>query len=273
MVPARRGTRSHRLGTVGSVRLLFASPAATGAVGEPSDVDPGELYAAAERPTPAGRPWVVVNMVTSIDGATAVDGVSGPLGGPADARVFSAVRAVADVILAGRRTVAAERYRPPRTPERLQAMREGRGQAPRPRVAILSASLHLDPTDALFADAAEPPIVLTVAGADPDRGVALAAVAEVVEVGTGRVDLVSALAALAERGARVVLSEGGPALNSQLVEADVVDEVCLTLSPALAGGSSPRLAAGVGAGSLDRCRLASVLEEDGFLFLRYLRVR
>ncbi len=261
------------------MRLLLPDPSDPGAPGpdaaglDPADVDPAVVYAAAARLPPPARPWVVVNMVASIDGATAVDGVSGPLGGPADARVFSAVRAIADVILAGRRTVAAERYRPPRTPEHLQEERVGRGQARRPRVAIVSASLRLDPTDALFTEAEEAPVVLTVAHADPERRAALEPVAEVVEAGADRVEPDAALAALAQRGARVVLSEGGPALNGQLVEADLVDEVCLTVSPALAGGDSTRLAAGLGAGTLRPCRLASALEEDGFLFLRYLRER
>ena len=55
-------------------------------------------------------------MVATVDGATAVDGRSGGLGGPADKGVFGAIRAVADVILVGAGTVRAERYGSPRTP-------------------------------------------------------------------------------------------------------------------------------------------------------------
>ena len=84
-------------------------------------------------------------MVASVDGATAIDGVSGGLGGPADKQVFSAIRGVADVILAGAGTVRAERYGPPRTPPSIQAARRARGQAAKPRLAVVSRSLDLDP--------------------------------------------------------------------------------------------------------------------------------
>jgi RibD C-terminal domain len=66
-----------------------------------TEVDPVALYTADVRARINDRPWVVVNMITSIDGATAVDGRSGGLGGPADKAVFRALREVPDVILVG----------------------------------------------------------------------------------------------------------------------------------------------------------------------------
>jgi hypothetical protein len=67
------------------------------------------LYAADDRPRPDGRPWVVVGMITSADGAATVEGTSGDLGNPTDRRVLRAVRGVADTILVGASTVRAER--------------------------------------------------------------------------------------------------------------------------------------------------------------------
>ena len=56
---------------------------------EPADeVDLAGLYADVERRRPPDRPWVLVNMVATADGATAVDGRSGPLGGAPDRQVF-----------------------------------------------------------------------------------------------------------------------------------------------------------------------------------------
>lgn len=230
------------------------------------DVDPAAVYAADARPAPAGRPWVLVSMVSSVDGATAVGGVSGPLGGPADHRVFAAIRQVADVILVGASTVRAERYGP--------ATR--RGDRPPPRIAVVTASGDLDPGLRLFAAAdpsLAPPLVLTCEACPPGRREALDAVAEVVVAGAGRVDLAVAVGALGERGARVVLAEGGPALNGQLLAAGLVDEWCASYAPVLVGGGSSRPARGPDATVAPLAmRLDRLLVEDGVCFARYVRL-
>jgi riboflavin-specific deaminase-like protein len=234
------------------------------------DVAVDRAYAEVDRPAPAGRPWVLVNMVATTDGGTAVDGRSGPLGGAPDRRVFPTIRAVADVVLAAAGTVRAESYGPPRTPEDLRAQRVARGQAEVPRLAIVTSSLDLDPTWELFTAAASPPFVVTTTDAPADRRAALEPVAELITAGEGRVDLPRALAQLADTGARVVVAEGGPSLNGQLLAAGLVDELCLTLAPLAIGGVSARIAHGPELAPVELA-LAHVLEEDGVLFLRYLR--
>ena len=57
-----------------------------------------------------GAPWLFTNMVASMDGAAAVDGLSGPLGDPDDLAMFRSLRASADAIIVGAGTVNAERY-------------------------------------------------------------------------------------------------------------------------------------------------------------------
>lgn len=239
-----------------------------------ADVDPERLYAHDARPARAGRPWLVVNMISSIDGATALSGRSGQLGGPADRRIFRALRAVADVILVAGGTLRAEGYGPPRLPEEIQRRRVEHGQEAQPRIAVVSASLRLDRSSALFTESDPPPLVVTAPGADRARRVELARSADVLLAGHDeRVDLVAALGSLGELGARVVLCEGGPSLNAQLLADDLVDELCLSLAPLLVGGDSPRI---FGTTSLPEdqglgLELARVLEEEGLLFLRYLR--
>ena len=237
----------------------------------PAEIDPAAEHAAARRPTPTDRPWVLVNMVASTDGATAIDGVSGGLGGPADKTVFSAIRAVADVILVAAGTARAEAYGPPRTPPERRAERALRGQRPYPRLALVSRSLDLDETAELFTAAPERPIVFTVTGAPAHRRAALDPVADVVALGDGGVDLAGALAHLHRLGAGVVLAEGGPGLNGQLVAADLVDELNLSLAPLLAGGSSPRLAHGDAPAQPTPLALAHLWDQDGLLFARYVR--
>jgi riboflavin-specific deaminase-like protein len=246
------------------VRQVLPSPV--------DDVDPFAAHATAERPAPAGRPWVALNMVASLDGATAVAGRSGELGGAADRRVFSALRAAVDVILVAAGTVRAEGYGPPKTPPAQQEARRARGQTSFPRIAIVSRSLDLDPTTPLFTEAAEPPIVLTDASALAAAPGALASAAELHAVGDDGVDLHLALALLAELGHRTVLCEGGPTLNGQLLVAGLVDEIDLTISPLLVGGSSHRVAVGPDEAPT-RLRLAHLWHDpdEDLLLARYVR--
>ncbi|QXC62490.1 pyrimidine reductase family protein [Aquihabitans sp. G128] len=244
------------------MRQLLPVPAA--------DVDPAAAHAAAARPAPEGRPWVLANMVASADGATAVEGRSEGLGGPADKAVFSALRSVADVILVAAGTARAESYGPPRTPADRRAEREARGQAPYPRLALVTRSLDLDPTSAMFTEATAPPVVFTVTSAPTARRQALDGLAEIVDVGDDGVDLAAALGWLADRGVATVLCEGGPSLNGQLLAAGLVDELDLTTSPLLVGGDSARAAHGPDGEPLD-VELAHLWEADGVLFARYVR--
>jgi riboflavin-specific deaminase-like protein len=232
-----------------------------------------QVVAAEARPVPPERPWVMVNMVASVDGASTVAGRSGPLGGRGDRAMFTALRAVPDVILVGAGTVRAERYGPPRITEPSRAERRSRGQEPAPRLAVVSRSLELDPGADLFSKAEAPPLVLTTVTAPAHGRARLAGVAEIVEAGEDRVDLRRAMVELARRGARVVLAEGGPHLNGDLVAADLVDEWRLTLAPTLAGGSAERIAVGPEPPAMVPLLLDRAYEHDGELLLRYLAAR
>jgi riboflavin biosynthesis pyrimidine reductase len=147
------------------------------------DVDPFERYGSDERSKAAGDgPWVLVNMIATVDGATSVEGRSGGLGGPADKVVFGAIRAVADAILVGAGTVRAEQYGPPRTPP---------GRDAPPRLAIVTLSLAIDPSARVFAgtDANTRPIIVTAARSDASRRAALSEVADLGVAGDDEGDL------------------------------------------------------------------------------------
>ena len=234
----------------------------------PATVDPGLAHSALPRKPRPGRPWVMLNVVTSVDGATAVGGVSGPLGSSADLEVFSSLRAVADVVMAGATTVRVERYRPPRTSPEVQEARRQRGQRPKPRIAVVTASLDLDPELELFGDPAERPILLTTTDAPPSKAKVFEERAEVIRCGTGRVDLRRTVEILGDFGG-VVLCEGGSSLNGQLLVSGLVDEVNLTLSPAVVAGSSPRLARDQ-TEAHQHLEMSHLWEQDGMLFARYL---
>jgi riboflavin biosynthesis pyrimidine reductase len=252
------------------------------------DVDPLTAYGDDERIPPAGRPWLLANMIASADGSAAdAEGRSGGLGGPADKAVFSAIRAVADVVVAGATTVVTEDYGPARPPAAVRERRRARGQPPAPRIAVVTAALTIDPAQRLFhetadlgiAETGDPvptprPLVLTVTQADPERRQQLEAVAEVHTVGDAAVEWPRVLALLETvAGAGIVLCEGGPRTIGQLVAADLLDELCLTVSPTLMGGVGPRIAVGPPPPGTRRLDLTRVLVADDCLFLRYLRRR
>jgi hypothetical protein len=108
------------------VKQLFPLP------GGDVDVDAAlSLYGNQDRRAGPDRPYVVVNMVASIDGVTAVDGVSKALGSPTDRAIFLRLRDLADAIVVGAATARAERYGPARPTSAAQAARLERGQAAR----------------------------------------------------------------------------------------------------------------------------------------------
>jgi riboflavin biosynthesis pyrimidine reductase len=213
--------------------------------------------------------WLRTNMVSSADGAGALDGLSGGLSGTGDKRVFGILRVLADVVLVGSGTAEAESYKPARPRPALASLRAGRPATA--TIAVISGSLDLDLTSPLFADA--PPdartIVITREKASPELRAATAKVADVIVAGTDKVDLAAALNELADRGLSRVNCEGGPHLLAQIAAAGLLDELTLTVSPTLAGPGSGRIIAGA-AFAADRMTLAQVLTEDGYLFCRYL---
>lgn len=223
---------------------------------------------AAYAPPEEVRRHVRANFVASADGAGALDGRSGGLSSPADRRVFHLLRDLADVILVGAGTARAEGYSHPAYGEDRRARRRALGLAELPTIAVVSGKLDLEPTSRLFAGGPVRTLMITSAAAPPDRRAALEQVAETVVAGDDHVDLRAALDALEDRGLRRVLCEGGPTLLGALVATGLLDELCLTVAPLLAGPGAARIITGP-AHEPRPLRLGHVLTEDGALFLRY----
>ncbi|MBM7787809.1 pyrimidine reductase family protein [Tenggerimyces flavus] len=216
---------------------------------------------------PSGRRWVRAMMIATVDGAAhGPDGRSGSISGPADRRMMGLLRALSDVVLVGAETVRAEGYGPMRVRPEYAALRAAVGLAEPPRLAIVTRSLDLP--DKPLADGRT--IVLAPRSAPLDALSKLASRVDVVTTGAERVDLTEALDVLASRGLRHIQCEGGPRLLAGLVGAGLVDELSLTVSPKLLAGDAPRVMNGSQPG-LTELVLASLTEEDGFLFYRWLR--
>jgi len=186
---------------------------------------------------------VRANMVASVDGRATVGGRVGALTGPADQELLVALRGWCDVLLVGSGTVRAEGYGVIDLPEEIVAIRERRGQTRLPVVAILTASLDLDPSLPLFAEAGPDsrPWLITVAGSDRARLDPYAHIVEVAAGPDGRPSVEAALEALRAAGLRRVLSEGGPTVLGHLLGQGLVDELFVTVSPVVVGGEGIRI--------------------------------
>ncbi len=237
------------------------------------NLDPIDFYDRI-RNSHTGRPWLLLNMITSIDGSTHISGTSGGLGGPADQEVLGTLRSFADVILVGSGTVRAENYNIPYIPGNEAGKRRvERGQSPRPRLAVVSGSGNLDPKIPMFDQNKiedVKPLIYTTENGNGNLSTDFESRAEIVASNGSQVDLSFVLEDLFDRGVSVVLAEGGPSLNHQLIEAQLVDELCLTISPRLIGGESEGILNGPLLSHPHKFQLNGLATQDEFLFCSYL---
>ena len=225
---------------------------------------------------PPARPYVTTNFAMSADGKVTF-ALPGPfaLSSREDKRRMARHRAEADAVLWGSGSVLVdEPVARVRRPE-LRAARRARGQAPHPLNVLVTATARVPLTNRYFRDPDVPRLVAVTDAADPAAVEGYRARAEVL-VHRGAVDLEALLGHLHDaRGVRRVLCEGGPTLLWSLFEADLVDEVLVTLVPAVVGGRSAKgMVEGPGFGPETARRLELVGDEQvgDELFLAY-RVR
>ncbi|MGC3022566.1 dihydrofolate reductase family protein [Brevibacterium sp. FAM 24630] len=232
--------------------------------------DPLTPYLEVDRSQPRHECWVTGHMVAGLDGTAAIHGRVGALSTAPDQELFRRMRQIADVVMVGAQTVRNEGYAPIRLSQDAQEQRRRGGQSAMPPVAVVSRSLGLDWSSSVFAAAPDHArtLVITCSKADPERLAAAEKAATVIIAGEDRVEPAAALQALAGLGHRVVLCEGGPRWLGELVAADRLDELCLSISPLMGGDPLPVSIAPSGAGIAD-FDLKSTMIEDSTLFLRY----
>ncbi|HEX6354086.1 pyrimidine reductase family protein [Actinophytocola sp.] len=229
-----------------------------------------ELY---DYPSELTAPFVQVNFVSSADGAATVSGRSRGLSSPADKKVFALGRDLADVVLVGAGTALAEQYQGVKRTELRASRRERLGLSEVPPIAVVTGRGSVPPSSPLITATTVPPILITSESSPVVwRKEVTAAGADVVVAGDERVDAGLALAALADRGLLRVCCEGGPTLFADMIAAGLVDQLCLTVAPLLAGAGAVRIADGLPAEDAPMgLTLESVLADEGFLMLRYRR--
>jgi riboflavin biosynthesis pyrimidine reductase len=243
-----------------------------------------------EIPVRADRPTILVNFVSTIDGVVAL-GPGEERGGSVisgsfepDRFVMALLRAVADVVLMGAGTIAGSssnnwtaEHLQPELAGSFQAWRHDLGLAPHPTTVIVTGTGDVRFGRRGIDDPALPVVFATTPrGADRLRDRQLAPHVTVELAGsTDRVSPAELAAFLGRYAGQIVLCEGGPHLLGGLVEADVVDELFLTVAPRLIGRGTDRLTLLDGlALAPDQARgleLVTVKRAADYLFLRYGR--
>jgi riboflavin-specific deaminase-like protein len=242
-------------------------------------IDPEAVYRNLGLPDDVpGRPYVIMNMVSTVDGKSTLGQTAAGIGSKTDWLMMRQIRAAVDAIMVGAGTLRAEPVDPrvdvPGVQERLR-----RGQPAQPVAVAVSGSLQLEPTHRFLVNGPTGTVILTTAAAPPDRAARLARYATIVTVDAGpdaMVDLEAGLRHLwSAFGVRWLLSEGGPSLNQRLLDAGLIDEVFWTIAPKLAGGRSHNLIDGPQPTERIRARmeLRSLHEQDGEMFVRYRLLR
>ena len=227
-------------------------------------------------PQPREEPWLALCMVASLDGSVTLRAVSEGLGGPADKQALARVRDACDVILIGAGTARDETYPTyPGGPAR-QQRRVAKGLAPRPPVAMVTRTGGLPVDHPLVADPDDAPIVIVAAADEAGARASLAAspagdAIDWLVAGEATLDWAAALDGLAARGLPRISCEGGPRVNGALLEAGLVDEVFVTIAPALVGGDGLRLTASTAPAERHDLTLVSALVHGDELLLRYRR--
>ena len=237
---------------------------------QPASVALDELLASVKprAGAPTGRPHVIVNFVSSVDGRAAFRGRSGALGDDGDHALFHGLRERVDAVLVGTSTLRAERYgRILSRPERRER-RAAAGRSPEPLTCLVTESGELPLAIPLFA---ETEARIVVFSSMPLHLSSVQAAVDNVVLEPGQLTLTTALGRLrSDYDIDLLLCEGGPSLFGSLLREGLVDELFLTLAPKLTGGGEePTITLGPELPELAQLITISLLERAGSLYLRY----
>jgi riboflavin biosynthesis pyrimidine reductase len=203
-----------------------------------------EVYAAPQ------KPWLRVNMVSTIDGAaTGESGLTASINNEPDQRVFRLLRELADCVVVGAGTARTEGYPPLDVPTVVVS-----------RSASVPEKMRgADPGRVLLAT------VSVAAGLEAARDVLGAA--NVMVLGSHRVDLAALKQSLVDRGFGDILCEGGPHLLRDLLAQGVADELDCTFVPRMVAGVQSRITDGP---PVDvALTLQTLVEQEGTLLGRW----
>lgn len=196
------------------------------------------MYSELAFPTPSGRPFFYSNFVQTVDGKVQVSEQSQeywPIGSRTDHATMQELRSYADVIVHGKHTAEGFRTFGSLTKFEVAKKRRGLGRDGSLTYAVVATK----PDQSLLDYLASPPegvsslLVTTEAAVIPETTV------PIVRIGTQTVDLLGLSDHFLKEGKDRILVEGGPTLMGSFIEADLIDELFVTIAPKLFGSKPP----------------------------------
>jgi 2,5-diamino-6-(ribosylamino)-4(3H)-pyrimidinone 5'-phosphate reductase len=225
-------------------------------------------------------PFVYVNVATTADGKLApANRHFVPFGSKRDQELLLELRARADAVMSGARTVGPMPVNLGPGPAKYRKMRLRKGLAEYNLRVVVSGCGNLNPRAEIFRHRFSPIIVLVTRRAPESKLRRLRRVADEVKAfGDRQLDFTQALRWLRKKwGVKKLLCEGGGEVNAGLFKEGLVDEVYHTLSPLVVGGrNAPTMADGHGfptLASAARLRLKSLKRVGDELFLVWHSVK
>jgi 2,5-diamino-6-(ribosylamino)-4(3H)-pyrimidinone 5'-phosphate reductase len=221
------------------------------------------------------RPFVFLNVAMTADGKIdTVERRGAAISSAADRARVDRLRAEADAVMVGGRTLLDEDPKLTVKSEALRAERLGRGQPANPAKVGVATNAALRPDSNFLSAGPARVVIFTTASTSKAQLERLRGSGAQVFVHDGRrVDLEDMLRTLAAEGVRRLMVEGGGTLNFELLRRGLVDEISAYIAPAIFGGAgAPTLAdgAGLARGEVLRLELLQVNTlADGGLVVQY----
>ena len=223
------------------------------------ELAPEDLYLDISFPEPPpDRPYVFINMVSSLDGKATVSGSASGIGSKVDRQVMNNLRALSDGVMVGAGTLCAEKISLS-VPEHLSRLRSSTGRSSQPLAIIASHGPH--------------PPLHNLLNSKPHNTLITSGLRSSEECKLEIRDILRAIRN--SHSIESLLVEGGPSLNHSLLSANLVDEIFLTISPKIIGGSTEDISTIVEGTSenipgVTNSELVSVNMSESEIFLRYL---
>lgn len=222
--------------------------------------------------SPAGRPLIAINMISSLDGKVTVAGElkPGSLGGTFDRHTMNVIRSHFDAVLAGGNTLRSHPFYLG-VSSQLAEQRVSRGHFAQPLTVCLTKSGQLDPNSPLFQKPPRPPLIFTdtLGAKSIDPKIKEVANLEIIGDDQGVAHIAQILNT--KYNVKRLLVEGGPSINYQFLQVKITDELFFTLAPRLVGATKDFTMV-MGEKQLPQPKQISLLsahEHKDELFLRY----
>jgi riboflavin-specific deaminase-like protein len=222
------------------------------------------------------RPLVILHFAVTADGKVSTSKhTSARFTSARDKQRLLEVRALTDAILVGRGTLETDRMSMGLPDQRLREQRIKEGKSEFPLRVILSASGNISLSLSVFEKGDAPIVIYSTERMAPAQRRLLSEHAAVHVSGRDDLDLVWLLWHLYEYyQVRTLVCEGGPTLVKALAQADVIDEIYLTIAAKIFGGLAAPGLTGLPGEFLPASRQFQLIDVDrgeNECYLRYRR--